>query len=193
MDEVTLHSDRIRLWGEFNTAWLSIFQKQKDMLESGQRIQHPETLMTQEFIKKMAKDLIRMCDAVEKHGLVDYQYGVAEEQIIISKFFLKKFHMAIDVELIFSCFGMPRYSRVNREPYRKRQHGPSTTLNYFHLIFQILSVIHKRYCTAAMILLCDGICSLVETQARNEVHRSKNLVQSRDQILSLHYCHRRVS
>ncbi|EHL01709.1 hypothetical protein M7I_2346 [Glarea lozoyensis 74030] len=23
-----------------------------------------------------------MCDAVEKHGLVDYQYGVAEEQII---------------------------------------------------------------------------------------------------------------
>lgn len=26
-----------------------------------------------------------MCDAVEKHGLVDYQYGVAEEQIIMSK------------------------------------------------------------------------------------------------------------
>jgi len=83
LDEVALHSDRIRLWGEFNTAWLSIFQKQKDMLESGQRIQHPQTLMTQEFINKMAKDLIRMCDAVEKHGLVDYQYGVAEEQIIM--------------------------------------------------------------------------------------------------------------
>jgi len=37
----------------------------------------------------MAKDLIRMCDAVEKHGLVDYQYGVAEEQIIMSKSPLK--------------------------------------------------------------------------------------------------------
>ncbi|KUJ20215.1 uncharacterized protein LY89DRAFT_579748 [Mollisia scopiformis] len=83
VDEVALHSDRIRLWGEFNTAWLSIFQKQKDMLESGQRIQHPQTLMTQEYINKMAKDLIRMCDAVEKHGLVDYQYGVAEERIIM--------------------------------------------------------------------------------------------------------------
>jgi hypothetical protein len=58
------------------------------MLESGQRIQHPQTLMTQEFINKMAKDLIRMCDAVEKHGLVDYQYGVAEEQIIMSEFTL---------------------------------------------------------------------------------------------------------
>lgn len=83
VDEVTLHADRIRLWGEFNTAWLSIFQKQKDMLESGQRIQPPQTLMSQDFISKMAKDLIRMCDAVEKHGLVDYQYGVAEEQIIM--------------------------------------------------------------------------------------------------------------
>jgi hypothetical protein len=41
--------------------------------------------MTQEFINKMAKDLIRMCDVVEKHGLVDYQYGVAEEQIIMSE------------------------------------------------------------------------------------------------------------
>ena len=40
--------------------------------------------MTQDFIAKMAKDLIRMCDLVEKHGLVDYQYGVAEEQIMMS-------------------------------------------------------------------------------------------------------------
>lgn len=83
VDEVALHGDRIRLWGEFNNAWLSIFQKQKDMLESGQRIQPPQSLMSQDFIKKMAKDLIRMCDAVEKHGLVDYQYGVAEERIIM--------------------------------------------------------------------------------------------------------------
>ncbi|PVH67618.1 hypothetical protein DL98DRAFT_443188, partial [Cadophora sp. DSE1049] len=36
-------------------------------------------------INKMAKYLIRMCDAVEKHSLVDYQYGVAEEQIIMSR------------------------------------------------------------------------------------------------------------
>lgn len=52
------------------------------MLETGQRVQHPQSLMSQEFINKMAKDLIRMCDAIEKHGLIDYQYGVAEEQII---------------------------------------------------------------------------------------------------------------
>ncbi|KAH8821689.1 hypothetical protein F5884DRAFT_98538 [Xylogone sp. PMI_703] len=82
VDEVGLHGDRIRLWGEFNTAWLSIFQKQKDMLESGQRIQPPQSLISTGFITKMAKDLIRLCDAIEKHGLVDYQYGVEEERII---------------------------------------------------------------------------------------------------------------
>jgi hypothetical protein len=101
VDEVALQGDRVRLWGEFNTAWLSIFQKQKDMLESGQRIQSPQTLMTQDFINKMAKDLIRMCDAVEKHGLVDYQYGVAEEQIIMSKLFPRKFSMIGRAYLIF--------------------------------------------------------------------------------------------
>ncbi|TVY49532.1 hypothetical protein LOCC1_G000327 [Lachnellula occidentalis] len=75
--------DRIRLWGEFNTAWLAIFQKQKDLLEAGPRARHSPNLMSQEVINKMAKDLIRMCDAVEKHGLVDYQYGVAEERIMM--------------------------------------------------------------------------------------------------------------
>lgn len=87
VDEVALHADRIRLWGEFNNAWLGIFQKQKDMLESGQRISPPQSLMTQEFINKMVKDLIRLCDGIENHGLVDYQLGVAEERIIMSKSF----------------------------------------------------------------------------------------------------------
>jgi len=64
------------------------------MLEPGKPIYYPETLMTQAFINKMAKGLIRMCDAVEKYGLVDYQYGVAEEQIIMSKFLFKNVHIA---------------------------------------------------------------------------------------------------
>jgi hypothetical protein len=57
-----------------------------DMLEAGHRIQPPQTLISQEFINKMAKDLIRMCDVIEKHGLIDYQYGVAEEQIMQGMF-----------------------------------------------------------------------------------------------------------
>ncbi|POS86189.1 hypothetical protein EPUL_002655 [Erysiphe pulchra] len=82
VDEVSLHADRIRLWGEFNSAWLGIFQKQKDLLQSSVRIMPPQSLIPRDFVSKMAKNLIRMCDMVEKYGLVDYQLGVAEEQII---------------------------------------------------------------------------------------------------------------
>jgi hypothetical protein len=69
-------------------------------LESGQRIQPPQSLMSQDFIKKMAKDLIRMCDAVEKHGLVDYQYGVAEERIIMSKSIPNNFYVLMKAYFI---------------------------------------------------------------------------------------------
>jgi len=30
----------------------------------------------------MGKELVRLCDIMEKHGLVDYQMGVWEEEII---------------------------------------------------------------------------------------------------------------
>jgi hypothetical protein len=30
----------------------------------------------------MGRDLLRLCDNIDKHGLVDYQYGVAEARII---------------------------------------------------------------------------------------------------------------
>jgi len=53
----------------------------------------------------MAKDLIRMCDAIEKHGLIDYQYGVAEEQIIMGLFYLF-FSCTSSANLFYSSYGM---------------------------------------------------------------------------------------
>ncbi|THV46894.1 hypothetical protein BGAL_0351g00010 [Botrytis galanthina] len=82
VDETALHADRIQLWNEFNAAWLSIFTRQHDFLESGQRKQEQQTLMSLDFINKMGTNLTRLCDSVEKYGLVDYQYGVGESQII---------------------------------------------------------------------------------------------------------------
>ena len=62
-----------------------MLQRQKDMLQSGQEIQRPQTLIGQDSLEKMGKELVRLCDAVERHGLVDYQYGVWEEEIVSSK------------------------------------------------------------------------------------------------------------
>jgi hypothetical protein len=88
-DDESLHQDRIKLWNEFNNAWLAVLQRQKDLnleiLQSGIAPRPPQSLIPYEYLKKMAKDLIRFCDNIEKHGLVDYQYGVWEERIIDGK------------------------------------------------------------------------------------------------------------
>lgn len=81
-DNPQLHSDRIKLWHDFNHAWLALFQKQKDMAESGVTPQRGQTLVSEEGLKKMGKELVRLCDGIERHGLVDYEYGVWEEAIV---------------------------------------------------------------------------------------------------------------
>jgi molecular chaperone GrpE (heat shock protein) len=81
-DDQNLYNDRIKLWNDFNHAWLSLLQMQKELMESGQQLQRSQTLISREGLEKMAKELLRLCDQIERHGLVDYQYGVWEEQII---------------------------------------------------------------------------------------------------------------
>ncbi|KAK0719987.1 hypothetical protein B0H67DRAFT_599583 [Lasiosphaeris hirsuta] len=82
-DDQNLHGDRIKLWNEFNYAWLSILQAQKDnMMESGQQSQRSRSPIPQDGLEKMGKELVRLCDTIERHGLVDYEYGVWEERII---------------------------------------------------------------------------------------------------------------
>ena len=39
-------------------------------------------------METMGKDLIQLCDQLETHGLVDYQMGIWEEEILSGKFAL---------------------------------------------------------------------------------------------------------
>lgn len=80
-DDATLHDERIKLWNDFNHAWLALLFQQKTIMESGQQLSGSQRLIPQEALNKMGDELIRLCDGVERHGLVDYQYGVWEEQI----------------------------------------------------------------------------------------------------------------
>ncbi|KAJ4985774.1 hypothetical protein SVAN01_08770 [Stagonosporopsis vannaccii] len=85
-DDETHYAQRLKLWEEFNTCWLSTLQKQKtmtqEMLNTGQRPQPPQTLIDYDTLEKMGTQLVKNCDNMEKHGLVDYQMGVWEEEII---------------------------------------------------------------------------------------------------------------
>ncbi|KAK6823502.1 hypothetical protein PG987_013759 [Apiospora arundinis] len=76
-DNPQLHPDRMKLWHEFNYAWLALLQKQKDMAGSG-----IATLVSEEILNKMGDEIVQLCDGIEKHGLVDYEYGVWEGPII---------------------------------------------------------------------------------------------------------------
>ncbi|MCJ1412624.1 hypothetical protein MMC19_006721 [Ptychographa xylographoides] len=85
-DEQQLHEERIKLWNDFNMCWLAVLQQQKDMtqriLDSGQTPQPPQSILRLDFLERMGRELVRLCDGMERHGLVDYQMGVWEEEII---------------------------------------------------------------------------------------------------------------
>ncbi|KAI1365374.1 hypothetical protein F5Y08DRAFT_179560 [Xylaria arbuscula] len=81
-DDEALHQDRVKLWRDFNHAWLALFQKQKDMVDSGQALQRGQNLVSEPLLRKMGNDIIRLCNGIERHGLVDYECGVWEESII---------------------------------------------------------------------------------------------------------------
>jgi len=84
-DDQNLHDERIKLWEDFNHAWLAICQRQIEMMESGQRLQSGQILVPKVTLKKMGSELVRLCESIEPQGLVDYQYGVWEEWITDSK------------------------------------------------------------------------------------------------------------
>jgi len=88
-DEQELHNDRAVLWTEFNTCWLSALNRQKQMmaehLSSSPSLQPPSNLIKEDQLEKMGRELVRLCDNMERHGLVDYQMGVWEEEILEGK------------------------------------------------------------------------------------------------------------
>ena len=52
------------------------------MLQSNQPLRDPLSIMSATTLERLSQELVRMCDGIERHGLVDYQMGVAEEEII---------------------------------------------------------------------------------------------------------------
>ncbi|KKK14184.1 hypothetical protein ARAM_003576 [Aspergillus rambellii] len=84
-DDQVLHSDRLKLWNDFNICWLALCQKQKDttqeLLQTGRQSSRTR-LLSADAMENLGNELIRLCDQMEQHGLVDYQMGIWEEEIL---------------------------------------------------------------------------------------------------------------
>lgn len=107
LDDVNLHADRIRLWENFNHAWLALGRKQKECMESGGRSARSQNALSRHTIHNLMEDLTRLCDGIERHGLVDYQYGVWEERIIDGEFnaFIPVVHLTV-TKVFIDCINM---------------------------------------------------------------------------------------
>lgn len=88
-DNQLAKEERLQLWNEFNLCWLAVLQRQKDdtqqMIDTGQAPAPPQSLLQEAFLEQMAEALVSLCDGVEKYGLIDYQMGVWEEEIMSSE------------------------------------------------------------------------------------------------------------
>ena len=82
----------MNLWTDFNLCWLALLQRQKENTEQAISLnQNPassEGLVRGRFLERMGTELVRLCDSIERHGLVDYEMGVAEEEIINGKWLI---------------------------------------------------------------------------------------------------------
>lgn len=51
--------------------------------------QPPQTsLLSRDRMEAMGKELIQLCDQLEQHGLVDYQMGIWEEEILSGRWII---------------------------------------------------------------------------------------------------------
>ena len=87
-DEESLHDERIRFWDEFNRAWLTTLQRQLDLTQEMIQTGNSQSIMNAPTLERLSHELVRLCDSVERHGLVDYQMGVMEEEIMDCTFVL---------------------------------------------------------------------------------------------------------
>jgi hypothetical protein len=81
-DDEARYAERLTLWRNFNLCWEALGQKQKDVSEEALRTsRQPADILSADTIHRMTDELLSLCDQLEQYGLIDYEMGIAEEQI----------------------------------------------------------------------------------------------------------------
>lgn len=85
-DNQAIHKERLKLWKDFNYCWLAFLTRQLDdsrrLKATGQALPVGQSVLPKPALQNLGDELTRLCDDLEKSGLVDYEMGVWEEEII---------------------------------------------------------------------------------------------------------------
>ncbi|KAK6007129.1 hypothetical protein QM012_006137 [Aureobasidium pullulans] len=85
-DDKTQYQDRLKLWDIFNQCWLTALHSQHKttqiMTRTGQQLPLGQSILDVDDLETLGQEIVRLCDGIEKTGLIDYQMGVAEERIV---------------------------------------------------------------------------------------------------------------
>ena len=124
-DDRAARGERVALWDNFNNCWLALLQRQLDdtqrMLDTGRSPAPPRILLPLNTLERMGDELVAHCDNLGKLGLVDYQMGVAEEEIVESRLLRSTKGAAksaiIDLLVVLNrCIDLLRNSDDENEP-----------------------------------------------------------------------------
>jgi hypothetical protein len=88
-DDKGQYQDRLKLWDTFNHCWLTVLHCQHTttqiMTRTGQQLPLEQSILDSDDLEMLGQEIVKLCDSIDKTGLIDYQMGVAEERIIDSK------------------------------------------------------------------------------------------------------------
>jgi hypothetical protein len=104
-DDQLSFPDRLKIWQELNLTWLAFFQRILDTLQSSDScIDVPEA----HHLSCLGEYLVQICDELEPHGLVDYEMGIWEEEILSCEYHQKSSAVAsLTLSLALSqCLGL---------------------------------------------------------------------------------------
>ncbi|KAB8213557.1 hypothetical protein BDV33DRAFT_184512 [Aspergillus novoparasiticus] len=90
IDDPVLYPRQLLLWNKLNICFLAICQRQKDITEASLETNAPLSsgCLSISQIETLGDQLITLSDRIEDDGLVDYQMGFWEEEILSGKFSL---------------------------------------------------------------------------------------------------------
>jgi hypothetical protein len=78
--------EHLSIWQDFNITWLALCQRHIDI---GRIPGTGGSLLKRDQLENIAWMLIEICDLFEPVGLVDYEIGVWEEEILSGEYYLE--------------------------------------------------------------------------------------------------------